>query len=74
MKAYSDDMHWRIIYRWKIYGSSAVDTARLLFVSANFVYAMRHTYANTGGIWKRPRRGKARILSREYLFTHTLVY
>ncbi|XP_028394601.1 uncharacterized protein LOC114518809 [Dendronephthya gigantea] len=63
MKAFDDDLRWRVIYHQYLLGSSAQLTANSLFVSKSFVYKIRAIYKRNGNVTRAIRRGKQRLLS-----------
>ena len=65
MKAFGDDLHWRVIYHQFLLGSSAELTANVLFVSKRFVQKIRAIYRRNGNVSRARRRGKQRFLSGE---------
>ena len=65
MKAFGDDLRWRVIYHQFLLGSSAELTANVLFVSKRFVQKIRAIYRRNGNVSRARRRGKQRFLSGE---------
>ncbi len=63
MKAFDDDLRWRVIYHQFLLGSSADLTANVLFVSKRFVYNVRAIYRRSGDVTRLKRKGRQRLLS-----------
>jgi len=47
--ALSDDLRWRIIYKW-FDGNSVEETTRDLLVSSRTVYRVRETFRSVGNV------------------------
>ena len=51
MKAYSQDLRWRVIYHQYLAGSSVQETADALYVSVGWVKKIRGMYKRRGHVW-----------------------
>jgi transposase len=48
VKAFTNDLRWRVIFHTVMYGASSRETAAALFVSLDFVHKVRRLYRTTG--------------------------
>ncbi len=63
MKAFDDDLRWKVIYHQFLLCLSADLTANILFVSKRFMYNVRAIYRWSGDVTRLKRKGRQRLLS-----------
>ena len=65
VKAYSEDLRWRVLYQTHLRGLSAEEIADNLFVSKRWIKEIRRLYSTTGKVSRSPRKGTCSIMTGE---------